>query len=142
MSSPPCGHPKEDGGHRASTPHFVQELTEAPELPLPLFGEEISMALHESGLATLGVGINHGVAVALLTQAALDASEKLPHGEWWGALQKIKTITQWRQQLVSLGAQEAEIENLGQKQIGEFMFSRITEEGTVAGKSLQTIKIP
>ena len=99
------------------------------------------MALHESGLATLGVGINHGVAVALLTQAALDASEKLPRGEWRGALQKIKTITQWRQKLVSLGAQEADVENLGQKQIGEFMFSRITDEGMVSDRSLQAISI-
>ena len=99
MSSPPCGHPKKDGGH--------------PELPLPLFGEELSMALHESGLATLGVGINHGVAVALPTQDVLDASEKLTFEGWWGALQKINTITQWRQKLVSIGAQEADVEHLG-----------------------------
>ena len=60
----------------------------APALPLPLFGNEISKALHASSLATLGVGADHVVA-GTLTQAALDASEKMPYGEWWGVLQKI-----------------------------------------------------
>ena len=113
----------------------------APRGPLPLLGKEVSRSLRESGLATLGVGADRGSAV-VLTQAVKDASEKMPFAAWRGALQKNKSINQWRTKLVMLGAQEADVVNLDLKQIGEFMFRRITVEGTVADKSLQAISIP
>ena len=106
-----------------------------------LINKEISKSLHESGIATFGIGSSRASSVEL-AQAVADASDKMPFAEWWGALQKSKSLSQWKTKLVSLGADEAEINKLGMKEIGEFMFSRITEEGSVADKSLQTITIP
>ena len=140
MGSPPCRHPGRGGVRRGHTPKSQPEAV-APKVPLPLFGKEISMGLHESGLATLGMRANRGSAV-VLTQAVKDASEKMPFAVWWGALQKSKSINQWRAKLVMLGAQEADAMNLNFKQIGEFMIRRITVEGTVADKSVQAISIP
>ena len=65
----------------------------------------------------------------------------MPFGEWWGALQKMKSLSRWRAKLVSLGADEADVKHLGLKQFGEYMCSRIAEEGTVASRCLQTIAL-
>ena len=56
----------------------------------------------------------------------------------------MKSISQWRTKLVSLGADETDVKkkNLGLKQIGEYMHSHIRVEGTIADRCLQTITLP
>ena len=82
------------------------------------------------------------VLVQPLAQNVKDANDQLPFAMWWTSLQKCKSLSQWRTKLVSLGAVEADVKNLGFKQIGELIYSRVTEEGTIANKSLQGIELP
>ena len=106
-----------------------------------MFAKDVSKSLHESGIATFGIGSSRPCA-AELAQAVASASDKMPFAEWWSAIQRSKSLPQWKTKLVSLGANEDDIKTFGMKEVGEFMFSRITEEGVVADKSLQTIKLP
>ena len=114
---------------------------EEAAVDLPLFGADVSINAHEEGLATSGIGADRSL-VQPLAQSVKDANDQLPFAMWWTSLQKCKSLPQWRTKFVSLGAVEADVKNLGFKQIGEPIYSRVTEEGTIANKSLQSIELP
>eukprot|EP00959_Pyramimonas_sp_CCMP1952_P167714 3505303-Pyramimonas_sp.AAC.1 len=75
------------------------------------------MEVHEGAPAMLGVGADRPL-VQTVTQEVKDAGNQLPFVTRWTSLQKCKALSQWRSKLVSLGAKEADVKNLGLKQIG------------------------
>ncbi|CAK0831091.1 unnamed protein product, partial [Prorocentrum cordatum] len=87
--------------------------------------------VHEAGLATFGISGDRAMAQES-AKAAMEAEDRLLFAEWLAALQKGKSVVRRRAKLISFGAADAEVQNPGLKQFGEFARGRLTEDGTIS----------
>ena len=73
----------------------------------------------------------------------IDATEDgtVPYAEWWAVVGTCKQPTQWRDKARALGASSDTVRDLNLSQLGEFFFSRLQDDGSIASTSRQEIQL-
>ena len=101
----------------------------------------MNVELTNQAIACLGVGPQRAQIVELVT--AIDQAEDstVTYAEWWAAVGSCKSPTQWRDKARALGAHNDTVRGLSLPQLGEFFFSRLQDDGSLASAARQEITL-
>ena len=99
--------------------------------PKPAFRINVDADAHDELLPLIGI-----------TQARAEAQEikaecPLNFGEWWGRVQRLKGMVQWRKKLVNLGASQDTVKDWVMADIGRGLFQHLDEEGAWHANAIQ-----